>query len=94
MAAAQAAPQPNGYKKLGFVEDVAERGVDVAGTAYATAKKYVPQSVRPRLDLVEEQVTSIAAPYVAKAQDAGSTLLKTVDARVRAGRGCCVAHGA
>lgn len=69
-------------KKLGFVPQVSTQAYNTLGSVYTTAKTYVPASLKPQVERVEETVTSISAPYIAKAQDKGTELLKAVDDRV------------
>lgn len=69
-------------KRLAFVPEVAEKAVNTASSLYSTSKTYVPASLKPRLDGLEEQVGNLSAPYVAKAQDTSSELLKTIDQKV------------
>lgn len=72
----------NGLKRLAFVPDVAEKAAHTAASVYNTSKTYVPANLKPRLESVEERVSNLSAPYVTKAQDAGSELLKAMDSKV------------
>jgi hypothetical protein len=62
------------YNRLGFVPTAAEQ----AAGLYSRAKDSAPPVLVERL----QQVESISAPYIAKAQDVGTTLLKSADAKV------------
>lgn len=81
-----AAEGQNGLKHLSFVPGVAEKAVNTAATVYSTSKSYVPANLKPRLEEVEERVSTISAPYVAKATDTSQVLLKQLDQKVSAGR--------
>eukprot|EP00887_Chlorella_sp_A99_P001422 scaffold8.g1422.t1 len=66
--------------RLGFVPAAAERGQELAQSAYTKAKSLAPRPVAEQLERAE----AVAAPYLTAAQDAGSGLLKTADAKVDA----------
>lgn len=91
MATAVAAPvdaAPGAQlKRLSFVPEVAEKGVHMASAAYATTKAHLPEAVKPKVAQLEERVSSLSAPYVARAQDTSSDLLRAVDSKVREGAG-------
>lgn len=76
-----------GLKKLSFVPENITKGYTIASNVYTTAKSYVPAPLQTHLSRVEETVTAVSAPYISKAQDKGTELLKAVDERVRAPRG-------
>lgn len=69
-------------KKLQFVPEVGAKSVNVAGNVYSAAKDYVPESLKPQLNKVEESVVNLSAPYVAYAQDKSIAVLKGADDRV------------
>lgn len=80
--AAVAPTQEAQLKKLGFVPEISSQAATRIGAAYTTAKAYVPASLKPQLERAEVTVSSVSAPYIAKAQDVGSEMLKTVDEKV------------
>lgn len=82
MTTVEAPPRPGSLKKLGFVPEASARSYEIATNIYSTAKSYVPASLQPRIEKVEESVTNASAPYVTKAQDKGAELLKAADERV------------
>jgi hypothetical protein len=71
-------------KKLNFVPEYGTKGYCMATNVYCTAKDRLPASLKAKVDQVEETVTEASAPYVTKAQDKGSELLKIVDDQVSA----------
>lgn len=84
MAPTVTAPPANGaeLKRLQFVPEAAEKAAYTAEKLYTSGKAYVPASMKPKLDQVEERVSSLSAPYVSKAQDSSAELLKAVDQKV------------
>lgn len=54
-----APPRPNSLKKLGFVPEAGAKSYEIATNVYTTAKSYVPASLQPKLEKVEESVTSV-----------------------------------
>mmetsp|Transcript_23881 Transcript_23881/g.60821 ORF Transcript_23881/g.60821 Transcript_23881/m.60821 type:complete len:280 (-) Transcript_23881:888-1727(-) len=77
-------PQP-GLKRLGFVKDTATYVYGAAGTAeklYKSVRSLAPSFIEPTLTQVEDKVASVAAPVVAKAQDASSSVLHQADSTV------------
>ena len=81
------ATEQNSLKKLSFVPEYGTKGYELATNVYSTAKSYVPAPLQDRLTKVEETVTAASAPYITKAQDKGTDLLKVVDSQVSAARG-------
>lgn len=77
------AMEQQSLKKLNFVPEYGTKGYNMAANAYTTAKSYVPSSMKEHVTKVEETVAAVSAPYVTKAQDKGSELLKAVDEQVR-----------
>lgn len=77
------AMEQQSLKKLNFVPEYGTKGYNMAANAYTAAKSYVPAPVKDQLTKVEETVAAVSAPYVTKAQDKGSELLKAVDEQVR-----------
>jgi hypothetical protein len=73
-------------KKLNFVPEYGTKGYNLASNVYSTAKSYVPASFKEPLSKVEESVAAASAPYVTKAQDKGTEILKVVDDQVIYGR--------
>lgn len=73
-------------KKLNFVPEYGTKGYNLASNVYSTAKNYVPASFKEQLTKVEESVAAASAPYVTKAQDKGTELLKVMDDQVSYGR--------
>ena len=69
-------------KKLNFVPEYGSKGYCVATNVYSSAKERLPASLKAKVDQVEETVTEASAPYITKAQDKGSELLKIVDDQV------------
>lgn len=54
------APRPtNGLKKLGFVPEASAKSYEIASSIYVKAKSYVPESLQPRLEKVEESVANV-----------------------------------
>lgn len=45
--------------RLNFVPEAGAKGCEIASNIYATAKGYVPASLKPRLDKVEESVSQV-----------------------------------
>jgi len=76
------ATNDNGLKKLNFVPEYGSKGYEIATNVYTTAKSYVPAPLQDSLTKVEESVTAATAPYITKAQDKGTDLLKVVDTQV------------
>ncbi|KAI3435535.1 hypothetical protein D9Q98_001600 [Chlorella vulgaris] len=66
----------------GRLTSLASQTGALAEKTYVSAKAYVPESVKPRVDQVEGAVAEVAAPYVHKAQDTGATLLRAADDRI------------
>lgn len=77
------AEQQNELKKLGFVSEYGTKGYEIATNVYTSAKSYVPAPIQEKLTKVEETVAVATAPYVTKAQDKGTEVLKAVDVQVR-----------
>ncbi|KAG7669525.1 hypothetical protein Ndes2526B_g05866 [Nannochloris sp. 'desiccata'] len=69
-------------KQLNFVPEYGSKGYFMATNVYSTAKDKLPASLKAKVDQVEETVTEASAPYITKAQDKGSELLKIVDDQV------------
>ena len=82
MATVAAPPQVTDLKRLSFVEEAAEKASVKATALYSASKRYVPESVKPKLDQLETSVATTAAPYLHKAQDTSSELLKAMDSKV------------
>lgn len=59
VAETPATPTSNGLKKLGFVPEAGAKSYEIATNVYTTAKSYVPASLQPRLEKVEESVTNV-----------------------------------
>jgi len=74
--------EENSLKQLHFVPEYGSKGYKMANGAYEAAKAYVPEPLKERLVKVEETVGAATAPYVTKAQDTGTALLKNVDSKV------------
>ena len=69
-------------KKLNFVPVYGTKGYNLATTAYSSAKGRLPAPVKDKLSSFEETVSEVTAPYIVKAQDKGSEILKIVDDQV------------
>lgn len=76
----------------GRLTSLASQTGALAEKTYVSAKAYVPESVKPRVDQVEGAVAEVAAPYVHKAQDTGG--LGRPAGRVRASWLRCQHSGA
>lgn len=72
----------NGLKKLNFVPEYGTKGYTLATNAYSAAKDKLPVPVQDQLASLETTVTSLSSPYIAKAQDKGTEILKLVDDQV------------
>lgn len=68
--------------RLAFVPEYGTKGYSLAANAYEMAKTYVPASVKPQIEKLEETVTTKTAPYVAKAQDKAEEILQIIDGKV------------
>ncbi len=76
---------PKQLKRLGFVHSSASYVYGYTTTAeqlYRRVRSAVPTSVVPTLSKLEERVASVAAPLVARAQDAGAKALYLADDQV------------
>lgn len=60
MTSVEAPPRPTSLKKLGFVPEASARSYEIATNIYSTAKSYVPASLQPRIEKVEETVTNVS----------------------------------
>ena len=72
----------NGLKKLNFVPEYGTKGYTIATRTYSAAKDRLPVPVQDQLASLETTVTTMSSPYVAKAQDKGTEILKLVDDQV------------
>ncbi len=70
-------------KKLNFVPEYGSKGYSVATSVYAGTKAKLPESLKAKIDGLEETVTEASAPYILKAHDKSTELLKIVDDQVR-----------
>jgi hypothetical protein len=69
-------------KKLAFVPEYGSKGYSMATNVYSTTKEKLPASLKAKVDQIEETVTEVSAPYITKAQDKGTEILKIVDNQV------------
>jgi hypothetical protein len=68
--------------RLAFVPEYGTKGYSYAAMTYEMAKTYMPASVKPQIEKMEETVTTKTAPYVAKAQDKAEEILQIIDGKV------------
>jgi len=86
-------------KRIGFVKTYAATATSMAGSAYATAKTFVPRQLAGTVESTEAMVMSKATPIASWAIGKGEAVLGMVDKQVRLatasrrGRGAC-ARGA
>lgn len=77
-----------GLKHLNFIASTATTAATTAGsvanTVYTTTKGFVPSSLLPTVNKLEDTAVSYAAPVIATAQDTGLGLLKHADHTVEA----------
>ena len=65
-------------KQLKFVPEYGSKGYTIASNVYENAKTYAPEPVKETLTHLEQKT----APYIHRATDTGSQILKTVDSKV------------
>lgn len=69
-------------KRLTPVTNAATTAASVAGSAYASAKAYVPDKLKPTVEQAEGKVATLASPYVVYLSDKSTAALQAVDAKV------------
>lgn len=69
-------------KKLNFVPEYGSKGYMVATSVYTNTKAKLPESLKAKVDGLEDTVTEASAPYITKAQTKSSELLKIMDDQV------------
>lgn len=70
-------------KRIGFVKTYAATATNMAGSAYATAKTFVPKQLAGTVESTEALVVSKATPIASWAIGKGEAVLGMVDAQVR-----------
>jgi hypothetical protein len=73
---------PGELKRIGFVKTYATTATNLAGSAYATAKTFVPKQLASTVESTEQLVVAKATPIAAWAIGKGETVLSAVDAQV------------
>jgi hypothetical protein len=77
------APTSGKLQRLGFVPQIGQAGLDVAGSLYSYTKSWVPKQLKPTVEQGEEFYAKHGQPIVGSFANLGNEILLLVDGQVQ-----------